>query len=69
MTPNDIHAIIVLAERIALARLKAHIRSKGEKISLKPGPTLKALSNELLRLRPEIYAEAREQWKQISKAG
>jgi hypothetical protein len=62
MKPDDIHAIIVLAEQIAVKRVKAELRAKGGKISLAPGATLKAMSNELLRLRPEIYAEAKARW-------
>jgi hypothetical protein len=62
MKPDDIHAIIVLAEQIAVKQVKAELRAKGGKISLAPGATLKAMSNELLRLRPEIYAEAKARW-------
>jgi hypothetical protein len=63
MKPNDIHAIIVLAERVATALIKEEQRRRGKRISLMTGPTIKAQALELLRSHPEIYTEARREWE------
>jgi hypothetical protein len=63
MKPNDIHAIIVLAERVATALIKEEQRRKGKRISLMTGPTIKAQALELLKNHPEIYTQARERWE------
>jgi hypothetical protein len=59
----DIHAIIVLAERVATALIKEEQRRRGKRISLMTGPTIKAQALELLRSHPEIYRQAREKWE------
>jgi hypothetical protein len=63
MTPNDVHAIICLAERIAATLIKEEQRRKGKRISLMTGPTIKAQALELLRSHPEIYTQARAKWE------
>ena len=67
MTPNDVHAIIVLAERVATALIKEEQRRRGKRISLMTGPTIKAQALELLKSRPEIYTQAREKWEAETK--
>ena len=63
MTPNDVHAIIVLAERVATALIKEERRRRGKRISLMTEPTIRAQALELLRSHPEIYTQARTKWE------
>ena len=68
MNAYDIHAIIYLAERAAIAIIKDQRRRRGGKISLlATEPTIKAQALRLLEAHPELYAQARAKWEAETK--